>query len=73
MSAAIGTKIKPRKWLKKHESQACDDKLKLKVVILHDGSKEFLMTQPDWFAAEDSVTSSMELISMNYSWLDSLR
>ena len=28
--AAIGTKVKPRKWVKKHESQACDrDKLKL--------------------------------------------
>ena len=30
--SAIGTKVKPRKWVKKHESQACDsDKLKLKV------------------------------------------
>ena len=37
--AAIGTKIKSRKWVKKHESQVCDrDKLKLKAVILHDSS-----------------------------------
>ena len=41
--AAIGTKIKPRTWVKKHESQACDrNKLKLKVVVLHDGSEEVL-------------------------------
>ena len=33
--AAIRTKIKPQKWVKKYESQACDrDKLKLKVVLL---------------------------------------
>ena len=45
--AAVRTMIKPRKWVKKHESQACDrDKLKLKVVVLHDGSKKFHMTQP---------------------------
>ena len=44
--ATIGTKIKPRKSMKKHESQACDrDKLKLKVVVLHDGSEEVHMTQ----------------------------
>ena len=31
----------------KHESQACDrDKLKLKAIVLHDGSKEIHMTQP---------------------------
>jgi len=43
--AAIGTKVKPRKWVKKHESQVCGrDKLKLKVVVLHDGSKEVHMT-----------------------------
>ena len=35
-----------------------DDKLKLKVVVLYDGSEEVHMTQPDWFAAEDSVTSA---------------
>ena len=47
---AIGTKIKPRKWVKKHESQVCDrDKLKLKVVVLHDGSEEIHMTQPGRF------------------------
>jgi len=34
------------------------DKLKLKAVVLHDGSKEIHMTQPGWFAAEDSVTSA---------------
>jgi len=57
--AAIGAKIKPRKWVKKHESQVCDrDKLKLKVVVLHDYSKEIHMTQPSRFAAEDSVTSA---------------
>ena len=54
MFAAIGTKVKPRLWGRKHESQACDrDKLKLKVV-LHDGHEEVHMTQPDRFAAEDS-------------------
>ena len=43
--------------MKKHESQACDcDKLKLKAVVLYDGSEEVHMTQPGWFAAEDSVT-----------------
>ena len=31
--AAIGTKVEPRSWVKKHESQACDcDKLKLEAV-----------------------------------------
>ena len=40
----------------KHESQVCDhDKLKLKAVVLHDGSEEVHMTQPGQFAAEDSV------------------
>jgi len=63
--AAIGTKVKPRTWVKKHESQACDrNKLKLKAVVLHDGSEEVHMTQldrfaqPDKFAAEDSGTST---------------
>ena len=57
--AAIGTKIKSRKWVKKHESQACDrDKLKLKTVVLHDGSKEIHMTQPGRFTIEDSVTNA---------------
>ena len=43
--AAIGTKVKPRLWGKKHESQACDrDKLKLKAVVLHDGHEEVHMT-----------------------------
>ena len=42
--AAIGTKVKPRSWVKKHESQACNrDKLKLKAVVLHDGRKEVHM------------------------------
>ena len=36
--AAIRTKINPRKWVKKHESQVGEhDKLKLKAIILHDG------------------------------------
>ena len=49
---AIGTKVKPRTWVKKKESQTCDrDKLKLNAVILHDGSEEVHMTQPDRFAA----------------------
>ena len=44
--AAIRTKIKSRKWVKKYESQACDrDKLKLKAAVLHDGSKEIHMIQ----------------------------
>ena len=44
--AAIGAKLKPRKWVKKHESQACDrDKLKLKAVILHDGNEEIRLSQ----------------------------
>ena len=56
---AIGTKVKPRKWMKKHESQVCDrDKLKLKVVVLHDGSEKIHMTQPGRFANEDSITSA---------------
>jgi len=56
--AAIGTKIKLQKWVKKYESQVSDrDKLKLKVVILHDSiSKEVLMTQPIRFATENLVT-----------------
>ena len=42
--------------MKKYESQACDrDKLKLKAVVLYDGSKEAHMTQPDRFAAADLV------------------
>ena len=57
--AAIGTKVKPRTWVKKHESQACDrDKLKLKAVVLHNGSEEVHMTRPDRFAAEDSGISA---------------
>ena len=49
--APTRTKIKPRKWVKKHESQACDrDKLKLKAVVLHDGSEKVHMIQPDRFA-----------------------
>ena len=56
--SAIGTKIKLRKWVKKHESQVCNrDKLKLKVAVIHDGSKEVHMTQPGRFAAEYLVTS----------------
>ena len=40
---AIGTKVKPRTWVKKHESQAYDrNKLKLKAVVLHDGVRRFI-------------------------------
>ena len=54
--AAIRTKIKPRRWVKKHESQVGDrGKLELKAVILYDSSKEVHMTQLDQFIAEDSV------------------
>ena len=43
--------------MKNHKSQACDrDKLKLKAVVLYDGSEEVHMTQSDRFAAEDSGT-----------------
>ena len=44
--------------MKKHESQVGEhDKLKLKVVVLHDGiGKEVHMTQPAWFVVEDLVT-----------------
>ena len=59
MFEAIGTKVKPCSWVKKHESQACNrDKLKLKAVGLHDGREEVHMTQPDRFPAEDSGTSA---------------
>jgi len=56
--AVIGTKINPQKRVKKHESQVGErDKLKLKVVILHDSiDKEVHMTQPVRFAAENLVT-----------------
>ena len=56
--AAIGIKINPRKWVKKHESQIGKrDKLKLKVVVLHDGvGKEVHMTQSVRFAAENLVS-----------------
>ena len=51
--------MKPRMWERKHESQACErDKLKLKVVVLYDGSEEVHMTQPDRFATEDSGTGT---------------
>ena len=56
--AAIGAKVKPHTWVKKRESQARDrDKLKLKVIVLHDGRKEHV-TQSGRLAAENSVTSA---------------
>ena len=59
MFATIGTKVKPHTWVKKHESQACDcNKLKLKAVVLHDGSEEVHVTQPDRFAAKYSGTNA---------------
>jgi len=56
--ATIETKINPRKWVKKHETQVGErDKFKLKVVVLHDSiGKEDHMTQLVRFAAEDLVT-----------------
>ena len=56
--AAIGTKIKPRKWVKKHEFQVGDrDKFKLKVVVLYDSIvKKVHMTQPARFTAKDLIT-----------------
>ena len=43
--------------MKKYETQVDEgDKIKLKVVLLHDGiGKEVHMTQPVQFAAEDLV------------------
>jgi len=42
--AAIGTKINPRRWVKKHESQV-GNRDKLKTVVLHDSiGKEVHMT-----------------------------
>ena len=59
MFAAIGTMVKLRTWVKNHESQVCDhDKLKVKAVVLHDGNEKVQMTQPDRFAAVDSVTGA---------------
>ena len=55
--AAIGTKIKSRNWVKKHESQVVNHD-KLKAVVLHNGSKEVHMTQPGRFATENLVTSA---------------
>ena len=57
--AAIGTKVRPHSWLKKHGSQACErDKLKLKAVVLHDGQEEVHMTRSYRFAAADTSTST---------------
>jgi len=55
---AIRTKINLRKWVKKYESQVVQrDKLKLKVIVLHNGiGKEVHMTQPVRFVAEDLIT-----------------
>ena len=45
--------------MKKHESQVGDlDKLKLKVIVLHNGSKEVHMTQTVQFVVEDSATGA---------------
>ena len=74
--AAYGTKINPWRWVKKYESQVSErDKLKLKVVVLHNGHEEVHMTQPDRFAAADPGTSAWAWWSsfeMNYGWLDPL-
>ena len=52
------TKLNSRKWVKKHESQVDElDKLKLKVIILHDGiGKDVNMTQAVGFIATDLKT-----------------
>ena len=54
---AKGTKLNPRKWAKKRESQIDElDKLKLKVV-LHDGiGKEVHMTQSVGSITADSIS-----------------
>ena len=55
--AAIGTKINPRRWVEKYESQVGNHD-KLKAVVLHEGSKEVHMTQPVRFTSEDSITGA---------------
>jgi len=56
--AAKDTKLNPKKWVKKHESQiGKSDKLKLKAVVLHDGiGKEVHMTQPVGFVVANSIS-----------------
>ena len=51
------TKLNSRKWVKKRESQIGElNKLKLKVVVLHDDiGKEVHMTQPVGFIAAYSI------------------
>jgi len=56
--ATKGTKLNPRKWVKKYESQIGElDKLKIKAVVLHDDiGKEVHMTQLVGFIAADSIS-----------------
>jgi len=55
------TKLNSRKWVKKYESQVDElDKLKLKVIILHDGiGKDVNMTQAVGFIATDLKTINL--------------
>ena len=50
--------MSPRKCVKMHKPQVSElDKLKLNVIVLHDGiDKEVHMTQPVGFVAADSVS-----------------
>ena len=56
--ATKGTKLNPRKWVKKCESQISElSKLKLKIVVLHDGiDKEVRMIQLVRFVAADLIS-----------------
>ena len=57
--------MNPRKWVKKRESQIGElDKLKLKVIVLHDDiGKEIHMTQPVRFL----------LLELGEAYLDELQ
>jgi len=61
--------------VKKHESQIGElDKLKLKAVVLHDGiSKEISASWVRCCRFDFCWLSSVELVWMNYVWLDSVR
>ena len=56
--ASNETMLNPQKWVKKRGSQIGElDKLKLKIVVPHDGTgKEVHMTQPTGFITADSVS-----------------
>ena len=56
--AVKGTKLNPRKWVKKYESQIGKlDKRKLKVIVLHEcTSKEVHMTRSVGFIAANLIS-----------------